>query len=249
MRILSLDTATEACSVAIHNTELGHQHDNGIFEICPQQHSQQILPMIDTLLTRNELSIKDIDLIAYGRGPGSFTGVRIAASTAQGLAFGNNVPVAEISTLAAMAQQNYAQYNCMQTISLIDARMQEVYLGFYEIQDGIARLKFDEAVLPPKEAAALLIDNIPSLKGTQLVGTGYKTYLEEFLALSTQQSNISSQLVDSDISQINVLYPDAKYMLPLALYAIDNNNTVKAEKINPVYVRDTVTWKKLPHKA
>merc|ERR1712137_1469841 len=99
MNILAIDTATEACSVAL-------QH-NGTritrFEICPQQHSQRLLPMVDEVLKETNITLNDLDLLAFGRGPGSFTGVRIATGMIQGLALGTGLKVAGISTLEAMA--------------------------------------------------------------------------------------------------------------------------------------------------
>ena len=99
MNILAIDTATEACSVAL-------QH-NGTritrFEICPQQHSQRLLPMVDEVLKEANITLNDLDLLAFGRGPGSFTGVRIATGMIQGLALGTGLKVAGISTLEAMA--------------------------------------------------------------------------------------------------------------------------------------------------
>ena len=99
MKILAIDTATEACSVALNNGTEQFQE----FEICPQQHSQRLLPMVDSVLKQAKMSLSDLDLLAFGRGPGSFTGVRIATGMIQGLALGTGLKVAGVSTLAAMA--------------------------------------------------------------------------------------------------------------------------------------------------
>jgi tRNA threonylcarbamoyladenosine biosynthesis protein TsaB len=229
MNILAIDTATEACSVGLM---LGEQID-GIFELCPQQHSQRILPMIDEILSRNNISLADIDLLAYGRGPGSFTGVRIAASTIQGLSLGAGLKVVEISTLGAMAQENFERFGCKHTMALIDARMREVYTGEFEVQDNrIAKALESEVVLPPSN----LSDKLSKFKGeSSFVGTGFHAYQQE-LGLQLQ----------SDALQVN--YPNAKYMLSLAKWQHEQGQNVPPEHVSPVYVRDTVTWKKLPNR-
>ncbi len=229
MKLLCIDTATEACSAALMLDDVR----DSIFEVCPQQQSQRILPMIDELLTRNSTKLSELDAIAYGRGPGSFTGVRIASSTIQGLALGTDLPVIEISTLAAMAQQNYEQHGEKSTLALIDARMGEVYYGEYKIDEhGVACEVKSEAVLPPEEVLPILKDypNEPSY-----VGTGFHAYQQE-LSLKLQ----------SEVLAVN--YPNASYMLSIAKKQFANNNMIPVEQIQPVYLRDKVTWKKLPNR-
>jgi len=231
MKLLAIDTATEACSVALLN---GTETDS-IFEVCPQQQSQQILPMIDKLLAKHGVKVSDLDAIAYGRGPGSFTGVRIATSTIQGLALGANLPVLEVSTLAAMAQQQFACDNIEDCLVLIDARMQEVYCGYYKVQDGIATQQIAELVCPPEDVLNNVLSKIDNQNLTGMAGTGFEAYPEYF-----------AKLIEHN--EIRVHYPNALYMLPLAKHEFENGATVKVENIQPVYLRDKVTWKKLPHK-
>ncbi|MGB3727067.1 MAG: tRNA (adenosine(37)-N6)-threonylcarbamoyltransferase complex dimerization subunit type 1 TsaB [Glaciecola sp.] len=228
MNILAIDTATEACSVALLK---GEQVD-AIFDVIPQQQSQQILPMIDTLLTKHNLNVSDLSAIAYGRGPGSFTGVRIATSTVQGLALGANLPVVEVSTLAAMAQQNYEQHGFEHSVVMIDARMQEVYFAQYSVENGLVKLRNNETVCPPETAYAYMQEAEPFA----LAGTGYEAYSEIFREIKA-------------LSPIKVHYPNAQYMLKLAKHAFEQNKCVSVENITPVYLRDKVTWKKLPHKV
>lgn len=118
-RILALDTATEACSVALWND--GEIHS--LFEICPREHTQRILPMVQQVLADSGLTLKDLDALAFGQGPGSFTGVRIGIGIAQGLALGADLPLLGVSSLAAMAQGAFRQMQATQVLAAIDARM------------------------------------------------------------------------------------------------------------------------------
>ncbi|OZB42500.1 MAG: tRNA (adenosine(37)-N6)-threonylcarbamoyltransferase complex dimerization subunit type 1 TsaB, partial [Alishewanella sp. 34-51-39] len=132
MKFLALDTSTEACSVAL-------ALDGQILaldEVCPQQHSKRILPMIQQLLADAGVSLNQLDGIIFGRGPGSFTGVRIGVSVAQGLAFGADLPVFGVSTLAAMAQAAAVQQNATEVIAAIDARMAEVYIAAFTLGEA-----------------------------------------------------------------------------------------------------------------
>jgi tRNA threonylcarbamoyladenosine biosynthesis protein TsaB len=225
MNILIIDTATEACSVALEVNDQVFKR----FEICPQEHSQRILPMIDEILKEANVTLQDLDYLAFGRGPGSFTGVRIATGVLQGLALGTGHKVVGISTLAAMAQQGYAENQTEQVTAAIDARMSEVYFGQYQLENEIMTLIGEEQVIPPQEAALLLNDSI-SMAG---VGTGWQAYPE--LNAASKVEVLTA-----------VLYPNALYMLPLAKALIAAGHAVEVEDIQPVYLRDKVTWKKLP---
>ena len=231
MNILIIDTATEACSVALEIKGKTFSR----FEICPQQHSQRILPMIDEILKEAKVTLQDLDYLAFGRGPGSFTGVRIATGVLQGLALGTGHKVVGISTLAAMAQQAYEQNQCEKITAAIDARMSEVYFGQYQLQQNIMTLMGEEQVLPPEQGSGLISRSLePTIPSkTAGVGTGWQAYP----ALNA----IAKIDVLSDI-----LYPNALYMLPLAKALIAAGQAVEVEDIKPVYLRDKVTWKKLP---
>ena len=160
MNILVIDTATEACSVAL-------EFEGKVFcrfEVCPQQHSQRILPMIDEVLQEAKASLHDLDCLGFGRGPGSFTGVRIATGILQGLALGAELKVVGVSTLAAMAQQAFALQQTQQVCAAIDARMSEVYFGQYQLQNNIMTLVAEEQVLAPEEVATLMANASASLK-------------------------------------------------------------------------------------
>ncbi|WP_438863546.1 tRNA (adenosine(37)-N6)-threonylcarbamoyltransferase complex dimerization subunit type 1 TsaB [Neptunicella sp.] len=230
MNILIIDTSTEACSVAL---QLGEQQFHR-FEICPQQHSQRLLPMVDEVLMEANIKLAQLDYLGFGRGPGSFTGVRIATGMIQGLALGTDLPVVAISTLAAMAQQAYQLYDVQNVIAATDARMDEVYIGHYQLQQNTMQLMGDEQVLAPELAHQQIIQPLVtqqmSLMGT---GTGWQAYstLNEGAAVTPYT---------------DILYPNARYMLKLAEQAIAQGETQSVEQIQPVYLRDKVTWKKLP---
>ncbi|WP_429033833.1 tRNA (adenosine(37)-N6)-threonylcarbamoyltransferase complex dimerization subunit type 1 TsaB [Aeromonas veronii] len=227
LKILAVDTATEACSAAL----LVGDKLFSRWEEAPRDHTRKILPMVQAVLEDAGISLSDLDAIAFGRGPGSFTGVRIGISVAQGLAFGAGVPLIGISTLAAMAQGAYRLDGAQQVLTAIDARMNEVYLGRYELIDGRMQLVGDEVVSEP----AALVDVRGKLAGpVTCVGTGFETYGETL-------SGLADELAESQVR-----FPAAEDMLPLARAAWLAGEAVPVEQATPVYLRDKVTWKKLP---
>ncbi|MGN5182586.1 tRNA (adenosine(37)-N6)-threonylcarbamoyltransferase complex dimerization subunit type 1 TsaB [Aeromonas veronii] len=227
LKILAVDTATEACSAAL----LVGDKLFSRWEEAPRDHTRKILPMVQAVLEDAGISLSDLDAIAFGRGPGSFTGVRIGISVAQGLAFGAGVPLIGISTLAAMAQGAYRLDGAEQVLTAIDARMNEVYFGRYELIDGRMQLVGDEVVSEP----AVLVDVRGKLAGpVTCVGTGFETYGETL-------SGLADELAESQVR-----FPAAEDMLPLARAAWLAGEAVPVEKATPVYLRDKVTWKKLP---
>lgn len=227
LKILAVDTATEACSAAL----LVGDKLFSRWEEAPRDHTRKILPMVQAVLEDAGISLSDLDAIAFGRGPGSFTGVRIGISVAQGLAFGAGVPLIGISTLAAMAQGAYRLDGALQVLTAIDARMNEVYFGRYELIDGRMQLVGDEVVSEP----AALVDVRGKLAGpVTCVGTGFETYGETLSGLADELA----------VSQVR--FPAAEDMLPLARAAWLAGEAVPVEQATPVYLRDKVTWKKLP---
>lgn len=226
--ILALDTATEACSVALlHQGNISFED-----ELSPRTHTQRILPMIDEVLKTANISIKSVDYLAFGRGPGSFTGVRVGVGVAQGLALGAELKVVPISNLTMMAEQAYQELGAKEVIALIDARMNEVYFSqLVRTEQGWTE-KVKEQVCSPENAIAqfkLDAENIT------VVGTGWAAYPQ-----------FSAQDLPLVVSEITL--PSAKYMLSLAELEISKGNVKSVDEIEPVYLRNEVTWKKLPHK-
>ncbi|MBS4694077.1 tRNA (adenosine(37)-N6)-threonylcarbamoyltransferase complex dimerization subunit type 1 TsaB [Aeromonas allosaccharophila] len=227
LKILAVDTATEACSAALLVGDTLFSR----WEEAPRDHTRKILPMVQAVLEDAGITLSDLDAIAFGRGPGSFTGVRIGIGVAQGLAFGAGVPLIGISTLAAMAQGAYRLDGAEQVLTAIDARMNEVYFGRYALIDGRMQLVEDEVVSDP----TALVDVRGKLAGpVACVGTGFETYGE-----------ILSGLAD-ELAVSQVRFPAAEDMLPLARAAWLAGEAVPVEQATPVYLRDKVTWKKLP---
>lgn len=236
INILALDTATEACSVALlYQGEVTHK-----FEINPRGHTQRILPLVDELLQQSGIALQQLDALAFGRGPGSFTGVRIGCGIAQGLAFGAELPVLPISNLVAMAQAAHTKSGAIQVLPAIDARMSEIY--FSQLKAEIIHVNGDslidwqpvieEQVISPELAKERLVaQNLQSDWLT--VGTGWETYPELFT-------------VSAHLQQSTIQLPDAQYMLHPALLSWYNQQAISAEQIEPVYLRNKVAWKKLP---
>ncbi len=228
-RILALDTATEACSAAL----LNQQQIDARFEIAPRDHTQRILPLVQELLQAQSLALDALDALAFGRGPGSFTGVRIGIGIAQGLALGANLPMIGVSSLATMAQGAWRLTGATRVLAAIDARMGEVYWAEYQRDEqGEWQGAESEAVLKPEAAQA----RIAQLSGEwATVGTGWQAY-PQLLAGAT-----GAQLLTTTVT-----LPAAEDMLPLALSAWQRGDSVAVENAEPVYLRNEVAWKKLP---
>lgn len=227
-KILALDTATERCSVALMVGDKVYSRS----EFAPRDHTKKILPMVDEVLKEAGLALSDLDALAFGRGPGSFTGVRIGIGIAQGLAFGADLPMIGVSTLAAMAQGAYRQHGVTRVASAIDARMSEVYWGRFERQEDGSWNEIDaECVIPP----SVLAEEVQKDDKTWAkVGTGWEAYADDLAALPLT-------LIESEI-----LYPDSQDIVYLAQFEWAKGNTTAVEDSSPVYLRDTVAWKKLP---
>ena len=226
LRVLALDTCTESCSAAL-------SVDGNLFTRiadAPREHSQRLLPMVDEVLKEAKITLADIVVIAYGRGPGSFTGIRICTSMTQGLALGCDLPVIGISTLAAMAQMAITEHGAEQVFCAIDARMNEVYVGQFIAENGIATLVGTEQVCLPADVE-LHLDASKSIKAC---GTGFDAYP------TLTELAVSIEVVEA------IKFPDAKAMLALAEFGVSQGMQTSVDDLAPVYLRDTVTWKKLP---
>ena len=218
MKILAIDSTTEVCSAALMNgDEVAHRKQKA-----PRQHAKLILPMIEELLIEVGYKLSDLDALALTIGPGSFTGLRIAAGVVQGLAYGADLPVAIISTLAVLAQGAYEQFNSMNLLPALDARMQQVYWGAYRInKHGLAEPMIDDSVSDPDKVCVPKDDNWIG------VGSGWQVYSDGLKKRIGQQLQIYPDC-----------YPEAKYILSLAKDKFERNELVTAAEVLPIYLRD-----------
>ena len=217
--LLVLDASSSLCSVALQ-ADGRHWH---ITEEQPRRHAQRLLPMVDDILRQADISKSAIHGIAYGRGPGSFTGIRIAASVMQGIALALNIPVAGISSLQAVAHTVFLQTDTRQVMAIMDAHMGEVFWGCYERTGDSCRLIGAEQVGAPAQC----LQAIHSFTGT-LAGDGLQ--LPALAHLNQLWANVQ---------------PQADIMLPLALLAWQRGEFSDPQEHQPVYLRESVAWKKL----
>jgi tRNA threonylcarbamoyladenosine biosynthesis protein TsaB len=218
MRLLAIETATEACSVALWVDGAVRER----FEVAPRRHAERVLPMADELLAEAGIGKRQLDAIAVGRGPGAFTGIRLAIAIAQGLALALDRPVVPVSTLAVLAQGAAAAG--LPVLALLDARMGEVYAGaFVTGEDGCARALGDEAVLPP----AMVDAPAPRFAG---VGTGFGAY----------GGVLRERLGDALVQVAPDALPHAADLARLAARDFAAGLGVDPLAAQPVYLRDKV---------
>ena len=223
MNLLALDTSTEVLSLALQKGEEWFTSDI----MAGQTHSQQILPLIHELLSKTDLTIQDLQGIAYGEGPGSFTGLRIACGVAQGLAFGAGLPVVGVSTLLALAENSGVD----KVIACLDARMGEVYHAIYE-RKGVEWREISPAMLfKPLEVPVITGENWVG------VGTGWVTFNAELRAV--YKDNISEIKLGERIYD----HPMAKAILQLAKPQFVAGLGQPAISAQPVYIRNKVALK------
>jgi len=224
MKILAIETATEACSAALLLDDVVLDR----YELAPQQHNRLILPMIESLLAEAEIKIAQVDALAFGRGPGSFTGVRIAAGVAQGISFAADLPVVPVSTLAALAQDALTEFEEAVAFSCIDARMGEVYWGVYgRGEAGLAELLGEESVLPADRVS------FPDSAEGVGIGSGWKTY-----------GSVLDGRLGGNVKRIMPdRFPRATMVARLGADAFDRGGFVAPEQALPVYLRDNVAKK------
>jgi tRNA threonylcarbamoyladenosine biosynthesis protein TsaB len=225
LKILALDTATENCSAAlwINGSLLQREAE------AERGHAELILTMIDELLKESATRLSDLTAVAFGRGPGSFTGVRLAASVTQGLAFGAGVPVVPVSDLRAVAQRVATQY----VLVCNDARMQEVYWGCFEQgPDGLMQPTGDERVNKPSEV------NLPlAWAGKNIAGAG-----RGFAAYTLLQERLADQLSNIEPAVL----PRAREVVLLAVEEVRGGRLQPPESAVPTYIRNDVAKPRAP---
>ncbi len=214
MNILAIDTSSELATVAIEAFGEHYSEEQEGF----RQHAQLLLPMVERLLQRAEISFRELNGIAFGRGPGSFTGLRIACSVAKGLAYAHDLPLYPVSSLAAINNevQQVAPYS--HVLAMMDARMHQVYWGY-----------FHKGVLQGNEQVSAPFDILlPEVSSILLAGVGYEAYLP-----------ILPPTLQQNIVKYSSAFPKASAMIRLVQSG--QINPVSAAEALPVYVRDQVT--------
>ena len=219
MKLLALETANEQCSVSLidENQTLFFQLDSRA-----KAQTKSILPMIDAAFQQTDIQISELDAIAFSRGPGSFSGVRINAAVTQALAWSNDLPVIPVSTLQALAQAAYRLSNLTKVTAVLDARMNEVYIANYQIDEhGIMQAQDDEQLLSYVAAA--------EYQKFALVGSG-------------------ATCINPNCTEFANIHATAEDIATIAREQALKQQWVGAELALPVYLRDNA-WKKIPEQG
>ncbi len=226
MIILALETATEACSAALYvdgDVQLKYQVE-------PRKHSELILTMLEQLLSESGLRLTQLDALAFANGPGAFTGIRIATGVIQGVAYGADLPVITVSTLATLAQRAFREHGHRQLMTAFDARMNEVYWGCYRIsEDDLAVTVIGDQISVPEQV------QLPEAGDWYGVGTGWGSYA----------SQLGERCGDLVTGYRPDLYCSAQDVAQLA-QAVPRELWVPADQALPVYLRDQVAKKAKP---
>jgi len=222
MKLLAIDTATEACSVALNL-------DGEIIErytIEPRSHASQVLPMVDALLAETGLLLTGLDAIAFDRGPGSFTGIRIGTSVVQGLAFGAELPVIPVSSLVILAQAAVDKIQVPDMVAMLDARMAEVYWAVFKKTNGAFMLQGEERLSAPAKLA------LPAGQWA-VIGPGWGAYED------TLQQNAAIEWTE----RLPDALPRAADLATLAATIWKEQGGVEAKQALPLYLRHNVAKK------
>lgn len=224
MKLLAIDTTEAACSAALYiDGAVDARH-----ELAPRQHSALILPMMQGLLAEAGLSVSQLDGLAFARGPGSFTGVRIAAGVIQGVALGAGLPVVPVSSLLALAQRALREHDARHVLAAFDARMAEVYwLAAAADGEGHVVPLTEEVVLPPEQVT------VPPGESWLGAGSGWSSYHDSLAAAA-------GPALAATLPQLTVAAHDVAVLGAIGLAA---GQGVAAERALPVYLRDQVAAK------
>lgn len=224
MKLLAIDASTEACSVAlgIDQTYITR------YVLAPRGHAQRLLVMVDEVLQEAGIALTELDGLVFDRGPGSFTGVRISTSVCQGLAFGAELPVVAISSLAAIAQGVLREKGEERVLSVIDARMNEVYAGWFKAENGTMTPVSEEWL---GKAGQIIGPDSGTWYGA---GSGWQAYGEQLCQA------MANAPIGIDANRL----PQAEDLLILAQSRFQSGHTLKPEQALPTYLRNEVTWKK-----
>lgn len=248
--LLAMDTSSDNCSVAVwHRGRLWHA-----CEQVPRGHTRLLMPMTRQLLAEAGVTLAQLDGVAFGAGPGSFTGLRITLGVVQGLAWGLGRPVIPVSCLAATAAQAARLYQARRVAVAFDARMDQVYWGAFQCSAGgdtgpvvtalmEERVCAAEAVSLPASLPASLPESLPDTAGADpwfAAGSGWQ------VAGDRLQAALTTDLATAMQPQETILSPLARDIVLLALGEFDAGRVLAPEQAEPVYLRNEISWQKLP---
>lgn len=222
MKILAIETSGAGGSVAL---AIGASVESRRVEDTRDQ-TVRILPMIDELISTADMALGDLDAIAFGRGPGSFTGLRVAAAVAQGLGLATGVPIVPVSSMAGLVQQAWHRLGVDAGLVCIDARMGEIYHGHYRIEHGIAVPAGEEAIGPPESVVA------PAGSFVAL-GDAFAVLAEELATVAATAARV-----------VPDIQPEASDLVPLAAAARRAGIAVEPAQALPVYLRESTAWRR-----
>jgi tRNA threonylcarbamoyladenosine biosynthesis protein TsaB len=223
--ILAIETSSELASCALFNSDAApgasaiSRETSGV-----RTHSQSVLPMVQELLREAGIRLADCDAIAFGAGPGSFTGVRTACGVAQGLAFGAGLPVLPLVTLEAMAEACRVRNGANEVLAVLDARMNEVYWAQYRYVDGGWSAVSAPALSAPQDVAPQIVD------GLSACGNGFAAYPEAFAGKAFAAGALGE------------LLPHARELAVLGVGALAAGHAVPADQAQPLYLRNKVAY-------
>ena len=237
MKLLAIDTSSLACSVAVQvDDEILERHEEQA-----REHTRLLMPMVRELLQEAAVECGELDAIVLGNGPGSFIGMRIAASVAQGLAHGSGARIAPVSSLAAVAAETeeiaeeaaavaaevLASSDATEVIVAQDAHMSEVYLGaFRRAANALPEPMFDERLHTQTPIDAL---DAEGANARVAAGFGWQRYPALFAANEDRIGNTSA-----------TLYPRARFLLPLGSLLVESGNALAPQDVVPAYLRSKV---------
>lgn len=217
--LLIVDASSSLCSVALSRAS----ESWSLCEDQPRRHAQRLLPMVDELLMQAGVKKAELQGIAYGRGPGSFTGIRIAASVLQGIAFALELPVCGISSLQSVALKTLQNTAADHVMAIMDAHMGEVFWGHFQRDGELCRLVGEEHVGSPEQCLQALDNFDGMVAGDGLTLPAFSGFMQDWAAIQ----------------------PQADIMLLLAQAAWRRGEFGAVAQHPPVYLRDSVAWKKL----
>ena len=226
MKLLAIDTSSLACSVALHDDSSIHARH----EELEREHTRLLAPMIQEVLSDSGLAPVDLDAIVLGNGPGSFIGMRIGASVAQGLAHGAGLEIVPVSSLAAVAAQVFVETDADEVVVAQDAHVSEVYLGAYRRGDANLPVTLFSERLHGQQPIAELVESGAARRVA--AGFGWQRYPQLFA--------LNQALFET---QTSLYYPNARYLLALGGLALQKGDSVDPQDLIPAYLRNKVAEK------